>query len=278
MFRLDWLQAGGATRGKPRRDRTRRRRWPLLGSGLRWLCFKADVNQARSVIAASGSGLFSPCGFFGRVSSRVFNRSNGSAVAASRGVVSDAPVGVRDTAVGRRHVRPVIPSYPRVGSDHGAYVSLAIGSSDSVDRAEAHRRALRSRGWYRLRRQRSVQLERHPARRAIKPVAPDSGIRGSRGGATTTWPRRRSRRLSRPRGRPRRRRAGRRAITASADDQDPLDHIPPLDLPGEVTRSYRDAAGPSGGRVRNAKPADDANEEARRSTRRLRLPRRASST
>ena len=31
MFRLGWLRVRGATRGTPRRDRTRRRRWPALG-------------------------------------------------------------------------------------------------------------------------------------------------------------------------------------------------------------------------------------------------------
>ena len=54
------------------------------------------------------------------------------------------------------------------------------------------------------------------------------------------------------------------ADSDGADDQDPLDHLPPLDLPGEVTRSAVDAAGSPGGcagcqaRRRHPPPKPDA--------------------
>ena len=93
MFRLHWLQVGGATRGMPRRDRTHRKPWPALGlvacmALLQSGCQSGPFSNCGS---GCGSGLFSPCGFFGRVSSRVFNRSNG-AIAVQPGVVSDGPV------------------------------------------------------------------------------------------------------------------------------------------------------------------------------------------
>ena len=85
MFRLHWLQAGGSARGTPRRDRTRRRRWPALGllacAGL----VQSGCQSGPFSNCGDGSGLFSPCGFFGRVSSRVFNRSNGTAGCCGQG-------------------------------------------------------------------------------------------------------------------------------------------------------------------------------------------------
>ena len=53
MFRLHWLQVGGATRAMPRRDRARRKRLARARAArLHRYCFKAAVNQAHSVIAA----------------------------------------------------------------------------------------------------------------------------------------------------------------------------------------------------------------------------------
>ena len=92
MFCLDWLQAGRATRGKPRLERPGRRSWPLLGLlACSRRCCKADVNQGRSAMRR-GSGLFGPCGFFSRVSARVFNRTNGAADCCEPGIVTGTPV------------------------------------------------------------------------------------------------------------------------------------------------------------------------------------------
>ena len=66
MFWLNWLQAGGSTRGTPRRDRARRWRWPVLGL------------MAGLVLLQSGcqSGPFSHCGrWHGPVQSLWFLRS-----------------------------------------------------------------------------------------------------------------------------------------------------------------------------------------------------------
>ena len=57
MFRLGWLQVGGATRAMPRRDRTHRKLGPLSGWSLAWPCFKVAVNQAPSVIAATAAAV-----------------------------------------------------------------------------------------------------------------------------------------------------------------------------------------------------------------------------
>ena len=77
MFRLRWLQAGGGTRGKPRRDRSRRKSWPTLGlvACLALLQSGCQSGPFSNCGGGCGSGLFSPrAGFFGRVQSRVFTR------------------------------------------------------------------------------------------------------------------------------------------------------------------------------------------------------------
>ena len=121
MFRLHWLQVGGAARGMPRRDRAHRKPWPALGLVACLALLQSGCQSARSVIAARGSGLFSPCGFFGRVSSRVFNRSNGGCCAP--GVVSDGPV---EYAAPAAVVTPggVTPAYP---SGAGIELDVLVG-------------------------------------------------------------------------------------------------------------------------------------------------------
>ena len=48
MFRLRWLQVGGATRGMPRRDRAHRKPWPALGAG-RLPCVASKRLSVRSI-------------------------------------------------------------------------------------------------------------------------------------------------------------------------------------------------------------------------------------
>ena len=55
MFRLHWLQVGGATRGMPRRDRPAASHGPSLGWLLALRCFKAAVSQVHSAIAAAAA-------------------------------------------------------------------------------------------------------------------------------------------------------------------------------------------------------------------------------
>src|SRR5438309_1801902 len=86
MFHLDWLKVGGATRGTPRRGPIRRGR--LAAMGLIACLVMVDAG-----CQSGGCGhcrLFSPCGFFGRATSRVFSRNNGSCCGS--GAVGDAPI------------------------------------------------------------------------------------------------------------------------------------------------------------------------------------------
>ena len=56
-------------------------------------CCRADVSPGPFSHCGNGSGkLFGPCGFFSRVSDRMFTRSDHAAVAVSRGVVSETTV------------------------------------------------------------------------------------------------------------------------------------------------------------------------------------------
>ena len=94
MFRLYWLRLGRATLALPRCGRIHRERWPTLGLVACMALFLSGCQSGpfSNCGTGCGSGLFSPCGFFGRVSSRVFNRSNGAAGCCTPGVVSDGAV------------------------------------------------------------------------------------------------------------------------------------------------------------------------------------------
>ena len=67
MFCLDWLQAGRATRGKPRPERPGRRSWPLLGLLASLAVLQSGCQSGPFSNCGGGSGLFGPCGFFSRV-------------------------------------------------------------------------------------------------------------------------------------------------------------------------------------------------------------------
>ena len=76
MFCLDWLHAGGATRGKPRQERHWRRSWPALGLLACLALLQSGCQSGPFSHCGDGSGLFGPCGFFSRVQARIFNRTN----------------------------------------------------------------------------------------------------------------------------------------------------------------------------------------------------------
>ncbi len=260
MFRMNWLQAGGSTRGTPGRDRARRWRWPALLIVAGFVLLQSGCQSGPFSHCSDGTGLFSPCGFFGRVSSRVFNRSSGGCCGSE--VVSGVPVESATPAI----VTPgVIPSSPApTGSTFKSYPSGSSSDSPSV-------------------------LDEVPGTTTKSRIQPPPGGSGGSGGqAGTGGPksgyqtrgpdpgariaRRRSDQeprttISAPA--PTSRSAGVQtrpspAAGAGSDDQDPLDHLPPLDLPGEVTRPVPSAATPPAAPVRSPAAASATQADARR--------------
>jgi protein tyrosine phosphatase (PTP) superfamily phosphohydrolase (DUF442 family) len=232
MFRLSWLRVGGATRAMPRRDRTLRKRWPTLGLLACTLLFQSGCQSGPFSNCGSGGGLFSPCGFFGRVSSRVFTRSNRGADCCTPGVVSDGAVeyGTPSTVVTPGTTTG--PTYPSGvnSSSPPSYTAPLPEEPTNLDRADPV-----------------------PKVKSIPPAG--NGGSSSLPGNKTSYQTRRQDPSSRLARRPVRmpqttastleptsRSAQARARQAAGDfngvdDQNPLDHLPPLDLPGEVTKS-----------------------------------------
>lgn len=224
MFRLRWLQVGGATRGMPRRDRAHRKHWPILGL---LACLSLVQSGCQSGMS-SGGGLCGPCGFFNRVSARVFNRSNGCcspAVGCDSSVESVAPAAIVTPGV---VVTPTVPVVP--GSSLAPSSVAPLPTEPPTDLNPATEPAPKSRvnggssssslpsnkTSYQTRRQDpSSRLARRPVtmpRTTVSTPVPTSRSAQVLSGSTADSAR-------------------------EADDQDPLDHLPPLDLPGEVTKS-----------------------------------------
>ena len=226
MFRLSWLQKRGPTRETLRRDQTRRRRWPGLGL---LVCLAFLQSGCQSGPSCGGcSGLFSPCGFFSRVSNRVFDaehpqrrllRPDNRFGRPYRGMVRPRAWSLR------QRFRP----YPK---RHGTLDDLAASDrharnpgrdSEGQDRPTAQRRC--------------VKLEQPELERpAIKPdgSVPGSGIARYRNESVARTM------VSTPEPTSRSAQAASTEVVpavSGSDVQDPLDHLPPLDLPGEVTRS-----------------------------------------
>jgi protein tyrosine phosphatase (PTP) superfamily phosphohydrolase (DUF442 family) len=258
MFRLHWLQVRGATRGMPRRDRGRLGRWPALGliACLALLQSGCQSGPFSNCGGGCGSGLFSPCGFFGRVSSRVFNRSTRSADCCEPGVVSGAPVeyGAPSTVVGSP---ATVPSYQ-------AMPGSSISPPSTVPPLPPETP------------QDLNPLDPAPKTRVVP--GPSNGTSSNLPSGKTSYQTRRvdpnSRLARRPVNLPRTQLSTPEPTSRSAqavarsrasdssvvDDQDPLDHLPPLDLPGEVTRSSATPPVPPAA-DRAAKPAKNANKK-----------------
>ena len=256
MFRLRWLQVGGATRGCPGVTEPAASIGPRSGCSLALALLQSGCQSGPSVIAAAGSGLCGPCGFFNRVSSRVFNRSNGGCC--TPGVVSDAPV---EYAAPSTVVTPgttVTPSYPIRGgielasSVHpGSTGRVTVGLAPQPIRLSSRDRAATgstgsssslpgNKTSYQTRRQDpNSRLARRPV------TLPRTTV-------STSEPTSRSAQaLSRPA-------AG---GPSGSDDQDPLDHLPPLDLPGEVTKSAATPPVPPAA-DRTATPASETDKKS----------------
>ena len=250
MFRLRWLQVGGATRGMPRRDRSHRKPWPALGlvACLALLQSGCQSGPFSNCGSGCGSGLFSPCGFFGRVQSRVFNRNNGGCYPS--GV--EGPVEYAAPATVVTPGATVVPSY---GSGVGSSTTPSVVAPVPAETPS--------------------ELDRVDPLPKTKINPPSNGASGALPGNKTSYQTRRqdtgSRLARRPVMLPRttvstpeptsRSAQVAPANSSGADDQDPLDHLPPLDLPGEVTRSAATPpAAPAA--ARGEKPASETDNKA----------------
>ncbi len=254
MIRLDCLQAGRAIRGTPNPVLVRSGRSAAMGLVA---CLVLSLSGCRSdpcgggCGGCNGLGLFGPTGFFARTSYRVFSRPVpladpccGTEVIAPGPVVA-APVTVAAPAA------TVVPGPP-------AYAAPPVGSPSIVPPAPQSG---------------SEQLdpvEANPRSRIGPP--PGSGSQSSTSPGKTSYQTRRSD----PSARVTRQRSDdlarttistpeptSRSAQASRLDQqeDPLDHLPPLDLPGEVTRSATPPPPPAAERETNS--ADAAKTSAR---------------
>jgi len=251
MIRLDYLQAGRAIRGTPRPGFARSGRWPAMGL---LACVVLSLSGCRSDPCGggcgSGLGLFGPTGFFARTSYRVFSHPVpvadpccGSEVIAPGPVVA-APVTVAAPAA------TVVPGPP-------AYGGTVVSPPSSVPPAPQSG---------------SEQLDPVPNSRIEGRPSSGAGSQSSTAPGKTSYQTRRAD----PSARVARRRSddlprttistpaptSRSAQAPSLDQQeDALDHLPPLDLPGEVTRSATPPRPPAA--ERETKPVDAAKTSAR---------------
>jgi protein tyrosine phosphatase (PTP) superfamily phosphohydrolase (DUF442 family) len=260
MSWFNWLQAGGSTRGKPRRDRFRRWRWPAMVFMAGFVLLQSGCQSGPFSHCGDGSGLLSPCGFLGRVSSRVFNRQNGACCGSE--VVSGVPIESATPSI----VTPgVVPSSPvPAGSTFKSYPSSGLPDSPSelnelppVGAPKSKIQGPPSGG------NGGGQAGTGAVRSGYQTRGPDSGARIARrrsdDQARTT--------ISTPVPTSRSAQAQTRrsaAASTGSDDQDPFDHLPPLDLPGEVTRSGSSSAAPAAAPTRAPAAASATKADARR--------------
>jgi len=244
MIRLDCLQAGRAIRGTPRTGLARSGRWPVMGL---LACVVLSLSGCRSdpCGGCNGLGLFGPTGFFARTSYRVFNRPVPVAdPCCGTEVIGPAPVTVAAPAA------TVVPGPP-------AYVGPAVGTPSSVPPAPQSG---------------SEQLDPVPNSRIEGRPSSGAGSQSSTVPGKTSYQTRRSDPLTRVT-RQRSDDLARTTISTPAptsrsaqasrldQQEDPLDHLPPLDLPGEVTRSATPPRPPAA--ERETKPVDAAKTSAR---------------
>ena len=261
MFRLDWMRVRGATRGTPRPDRTGRRRWPVMMLIASLALLESGCQSGPFSQCGSGcSGLFSPCGFFGRVSNRVFNRSNRAASADCCGTETVSSTPVEYGAPSAVVVPPAAPSYqsapatlatstvpsapPDTPSDLDAIPRYKIGPPPASGTSGASGGTPKA----------SYYNRRSTPGSAIARYRNDN-VNVARNSVSTPEPTSRSARapsaLSRP--------ESDRLVS-----NDPLDNLPPLDLPGEVTqkRITPPIAPAAGDKTESSKPSDVAPSRA----------------
>jgi len=194
----------------------------------------------------SGLGLFGPTGFFARTSYRVFNHPVPVAdPCCGAEVIGPAPVAVAAPAA------TVVP-----GPGPPAYVGPAAGTPSVVPPAPQS-------GSEQLDPVPNSRIEGRPGSGggSQNSTAPRTGYRSRRSDPSTRVARQRRDDLARTTvstPAPTSRSAQARALN---QEDDPLDHLPPLDLPGEVTRSATPPRPPAA--ERETKPADADKTSAR---------------
>ena len=258
MFRLYWLRVGGAARGMPRRDRIHRKRWPALGLITCMALFQSGCQ----------SGPFSNCGMRQRPVQPVRLLRPRLELESSTGATA---CGLLHPGRRFRRCRGICnarrPSSPRARS--ATYVSIGVGldvlhrRSGSVCRARRRRtsnRTIRSRSPRVCRRRGNGASSSLPGNKtSYQTRRQDPNSRLARRPiklpqTTASTPEPTSRSAQAPSRSP----AGE---PSGADDQDPLDHLPPLDLPGEVTKSAATPPVPPAA-DRNDKPVSEAEKKA----------------
>lgn len=228
---LDWLRTGSAPRGTPRRRGSPRR---LLALGL--IAGLAMIQAGCTSGPFSDCGSCNSCGFLRRTTSRVFNRPACSSCGTAVGADSSVEVSAPSTVVGpATTVGPTISTPPSSQSTVPSNVPLP---SDGP-----------------------TYLEKAPSAKPGPNLVPGTGSTSGSGAGRTSYVTRPSttRTAVRLDGGPA---AGRASIARPAQDSsrdvateatpgeedNPLDHLPPLGLPGEVTQAATASPAPSASR------------------------------
>jgi protein tyrosine phosphatase (PTP) superfamily phosphohydrolase (DUF442 family) len=199
-----------------------------------------------------GSSLFSPCGFFGRVSSRVFNRSNGGCCGSE--VVSGVPVGTATPAI----VDPaatVPPASPLPSGTIKSYPGTVDTPTDLDAIPPAGTIKAKPSGG-------SGQATNGGLKPGYQTRGPDSGARIARRRADDSFGSTMSTPVPTSRSAQARSRSA-AAASAGPDEQNPLDNLPPLGLPGEVTGSGSSTSSPPAPPARSPAAASASKPDAR---------------
>jgi protein tyrosine phosphatase (PTP) superfamily phosphohydrolase (DUF442 family) len=231
MFYLEWSDRKGATRGTPRGDQARQRCWPILALAASMAFFQSGCQSGPFGECCNGNGLFGPCGYFSRMTNRVFNRSNGNGCCGP-GAVTGVPIesGAPSAVV----VPGAVPAAP----PGATVITPPTGSSVSSEPNILDQAAPKSR----------INGSSSGGGAPSSGSASDrTGYQTAGGILGTRMARRRSDEsytttVSTPAPTSRSEQAAStsyrsRANAAVTADPGPLDHLPPLDLPAEVTQS-----------------------------------------
>jgi hypothetical protein len=247
---LEWLKIGRATRGTPGGFWNGRVRWfavAILGGTV---LLQSGCQSGSS----SNCRLFSPCGFLGRTTSRIFNRDRGccGSTAASGGLVEyGAPATVVTPAPG------AIPSYPPggvMGTSPSNVSPPIIDNPSSLEPAPKAKSVPAPNGAGPTSSTGSgARSTSYLARRGAAPMATRSARNPmNMGGAPSASTTRTTPSSAQPRS----------TEPSGSAGEGLLDHLPPLDLPGDVTNSASSPptppAAPSGAKAPAAPSVDDS--------------------